>query len=110
MLFSGTSASAPAFASLITLANAIRAGNGKPKLGFLNPLLYNKLLENSFYNITEGSNECCSSTENFCCPGSGFDAADGWDPVTGLGSLNVQKFLEVVGDYPNRLHTEEGTH
>jgi tripeptidyl-peptidase-1 len=96
-LISGTSASAPAFASLITLANSLRIANGKPKLGFLNPLIYNKILANSITDITEGNNRCCTFNENFCCP-NGWDASRGWDPVTGLGVLDFKEFIDVISD------------
>ena len=74
-----------------------------PKLGFMNPLLY-KMAESSpyvFNDIKIGNNFC---TESKCCPmnkngGSdyGFLAADGWDPVTGLGTPNyglIQRWLD----------------
>jgi tripeptidyl-peptidase-1 len=105
LLVSGTSASAPVFASLISLANSIRFTKGKPKLGFLNPLLYNKLLAESFSDITEGNNHCCLSTQ-WCCE-EGFDVSEGWDPVTGLGTLDIKKFFSIIKDYPNHLRTKE---
>jgi tripeptidyl-peptidase-1 len=94
---SGTSGAAPVFASIITLANSIRTSQGKPKLGFLNPLLYSKSMEGSFHDITVGNNKCCSTKQEFCCP-VGWDATKGWDPVTGLGSLKIKEFLELVTD------------
>jgi tripeptidyl-peptidase-1 len=96
---SGTSAAAPVFASLISLANSIRFSNGKPKLGFLNPLLYSSVLADSFRDITVGNNRCCLSSQ-WCCE-SGFDTAVGWDPVTGLGSLDFKTFLSAIADYPS---------
>jgi tripeptidyl-peptidase-1 len=104
-LLSGTSASAPVFASLISLANSIRSAHGKPKLGFLNPLLYNKLLADSFNDIKVGNNRCCKRKQ-WCCE-EGFDAGEGWDPVTGLGSLDFKKFLSIIEDYPNHSRSEE---
>jgi tripeptidyl-peptidase-1 len=101
---SGTSASAPVFASIITLANSIRIANGKPKLGFLNPLLYSKLLEGSFNDITEGCNKCCTASHKQCCE-VGWHATKGWDPVTGLGSLDIKNFLKIVTDMD--IKTEE---
>jgi len=101
---SGTSASAPVFASIISLANSIRKSEGKPKLGFLNPLLYSKQLENSFNDITEGCNKCCTVNFDHCCE-VGWHATTGWDPVTGLGSLDIKKFLEIVTD--RYIKTEE---
>jgi tripeptidyl-peptidase-1 len=104
-LVSGSSASAPVFASLISLANSMRLANNKPKLGFLNPLLYNKLLAPFFEDIVEGNNRCCMSSQ-WCCE-DGFDASEGWDPVTGLGTLNWKKFLSFIKDYPNHHRTSD---
>jgi tripeptidyl-peptidase-1 len=95
-LISGTSTSAPAFASLVTLANSLRKEAGKPPLGFLNYLLYHKSMKDSYVDITEGSNECCTSNQGLCCPGRGWEASVGWDPVSGLGRLDAEKFLNVV--------------
>jgi len=91
---SGTSATVPVFASLITLLNSHRLANGRPKLGFLNPLLYyfNNI---AFNDVIEGSNKCCSIRENVCCK-NGFTAAPGWDPVTGLGSIDYTRFLQFL--------------
>ena len=95
----GTSCSSPIFASIVALLNDYQKSKGKPKLGFLNPLLY-KMSETDgvFNDITEGNNWC---TENTCCPkrldgGSnfGFKAAKGWDPVYGLGSPNFGRIVD----------------
>jgi tripeptidyl-peptidase-1 len=53
---------------------------GKNPLGFLNPLLY-QLKEGVGKDILEGNNV---SGE---CP-KGFNAVEGWDAVTGLGTPN----------------------
>ena len=72
----GTSCSAPIFAGIISLINNERLAAGKSPLGFLNPWLYQN--PTIFTDITSGSNpyDCCQ----------GFQAAPGWDPVTGLGT------------------------
>ncbi|KAJ7065744.1 family S53 protease-like protein [Mycena amicta] len=77
---SGTSASAPTFAAIIALINDVLVGAGKPVLGFLNPWLYAN--EHAFRDITVGHNS------GFTCPAStvAFDAAEGWDATTGLGT------------------------
>lgn len=41
-----------------------------------------------FTDITAGNNPGCGS--------SGFTAAEGWDPVTGLGTANFEAMSAVV--------------
>lgn len=56
----GTSCSAPAWAGLVGLLNDYRKKNGKPNLGFINPLLYkNPQVMN---DITSGNNNGKSNT------------------------------------------------
>lgn len=66
----GTSASSPTFASVVTLLNDYRLSQGKPVLGFLNPLLY-QTGRNGLNDITSGSSAGCDT--------SGFPAKQGWD-------------------------------
>ncbi|KAJ7252344.1 family S53 protease-like protein [Mycena haematopus] len=79
-LVGGTSASSPTFAGIIALVNDRLVAANKPVLGFLNPFLYSN--EGSFTDITTGHNS------GFVCPASSvaFDAATGWDALTGLGT------------------------
>lgn len=70
---SGTSASTPVFASVISLINDRLMEAGKSPLGFLNPFLYSAAGRAALNDITEGSNPGCNTT--------GFAAAAGWDPV-----------------------------
>ncbi|KAK6988683.1 family S53 protease-like protein [Favolaschia claudopus] len=76
----GTSASAPTFAGIIALINDRLVAAGKPVVGFLNPFLYAN--PTAFTDITIGHNS------GDVCPASSvaFDAATGWDPLTGLGT------------------------
>ncbi|KAJ7095070.1 family S53 protease-like protein [Mycena epipterygia] len=78
---SGTSASSPTFASIIALINDRLIAAQKPVLGFLNPWLYSKA-SSAFTDITIGHNS------GLVCPASSvaFDAAVGWDPLTGFGT------------------------
>ncbi|KAF2232319.1 subtilisin-like protein [Viridothelium virens] len=86
----GTSASSPTFGSVITLINGQRFDAGKSSVGFLNPTLY---ANSSVLNdITEGDNPGCAT--------SGFQAQPGWDPVTGLGTPNYPKLLELFLSLP----------
>ncbi|KAF7368433.1 Family S53 protease-like protein [Mycena venus] len=77
----GTSASSPTFASIIALINDRLISAGKPVLGFLNPFLYSKGAS-AFTDIMIGHNS------GLICPASSvaFDATEGWDPLTGLGT------------------------
>jgi hypothetical protein len=90
----GTSASAPAFAALVTLLNDELLAAGATPLGFLNPLLYYlaATTRDVFNDVAEGDNRC---TETYCCR-FGFDAAQGWDPVTGLGTVNFSALRAAV--------------
>ncbi|KAK0473962.1 family S53 protease-like protein [Armillaria novae-zelandiae] len=54
---SGTSASSPIFASIISLINDRLIATGKPVLGFLNPFLYAN--PTAFFDITTGNNPGC---------------------------------------------------
>ncbi len=100
---SGTSASAPVFASMVSSWNAMRMCRGKKPLGFLPPLLYRLATDHpeAFHDIVSGSNpdgtinnlaiqKLDSTTHTLytqnCCTNKGFTAAPGWDPVTGLGT------------------------
>ncbi|KAJ6526763.1 family S53 protease-like protein [Mycena capillaripes] len=87
-LVGGTSASSPTFAGIIALINDRLIAEKKNTLGFLNPFLYSRA-SNAFTDITIGHNS------GFECPASSvaFDAAHGWDPLTGFGSPVFSKLL-----------------
>ena len=89
-LSGGTSASTPIFASIINRINEERIAVGKGPVGFINPVLY----ENPWVlnDITNGT--------NFACFEAGFNAVKGWDPVTGLGTPNYPKMLELFMRLP----------
>jgi tripeptidyl-peptidase-1 len=81
----GTSASAPTFGSIITLINEERVKAGNPPVGFINPAIYAN--PGAFNDIVSGGNPGCGTP--------GFSAVEGWDPVTGLGTPNYEKLLQV---------------
>jgi tripeptidyl-peptidase-1 len=58
----------------------------QPPLGLPNPLLYS--LRSGFFDVTTGNN--AGSGEY------GFNAAPGWDPVTGLGTLDFEALLSAA--------------
>eukprot|EP01041_Mallomonas_annulata_P002381 gene2381-4625_t len=83
---SGTSASSPVVAAMISIVNAELLAAGKPPVGFINPTMYAN--HGAFANdIKEGDNHCSSY---YCCS-EGFSARPGWDPVTGFGSVDFQR-------------------
>jgi len=84
---SGTSASAPGFAGLVSLINDARLTRGLPSLGWMNPLIYKSA--SAFNDITIGNNPGCGTP--------GFNATEGWDPVTGFGTPDVRKLLAKLG-------------
>ncbi|RYG65186.1 hypothetical protein EON64_12455 [archaeon] len=88
---SGTSASAPVVAGMVSLVNANRLKAGKSALGFLNTALY-KYGTQLTNDVTSGENNCAAS--KVCCD-QGFYASKGWDPLTGFGSLDYTKFANV---------------
>jgi tripeptidyl-peptidase-1 len=70
--------------------NEERLAIGKSTVGFINPALYsNPWVLN---DITNGSNPNCGT--------GGFSAVPGWDPVTGLGTPNYPRMLELFLSLP----------
>jgi subtilase family serine protease len=80
----GTSAAAPLWAGFAALANQQAAVNAKPRIGFLNPLVYEIGKGNNYAldlnDITRGSN-------------NGFSAVTGYDLATGWGSPAGQHLI-----------------
>jgi len=73
----GTSAVAPLWAGLIALLNH-QLGR---RLGFVNPLLYQN--GGAFHDVLKGNN-------------GHYDAGQGWDACTGLGSPNGAALLKAL--------------
>ncbi|KAH9831685.1 protease S8 tripeptidyl peptidase I protein [Teratosphaeria destructans] len=89
-LSGGTSASTPIFGSIINRINEERIAVGKSPVGFLNPTLYAH--PEVLNDITNGTNPNCGTV--------GFSAVKGWDPVTGIGTPNYPKLLELFLSLP----------
>ena len=90
----GTSARAPSISGMISILNNMRVSNGKSTLGPIAPVLYS-MAENCatcFKDITEGSN---NSTEFGECKW-GYNAAQGYDAVYGLGVPNFQEIYHYL--------------
>jgi kumamolisin len=80
----GTSAVAPLWAALVALINE---QTGSP-IGFLNPLIYSNAVEAAgFHDITQGDN-------------GSFDATQGWDACTGLGTPDGAQLLSALTGKP----------
>lgn len=76
----GTSWSAPVWAGFCALINEARIKAHKPRLPFLNPLMYPLAGTVCFRDITSGSN-------------GAFSAGQGYDRVTGIGVPNVRELI-----------------
>nr|POE46177.1 tripeptidyl-peptidase sed2 [Quercus suber] len=83
----GTSASSPSWAAFVAILNDYRASIGEGNLGFINPLLYGNG-RSATRDVTQGSNRGCDS--------AGFPAGSGWDPATGLGSIDFGALRALV--------------
>jgi subtilase family serine protease len=88
----GTSAATPAFAAGIALANQDAKRHGQPRLGAVNPLLYElaRSKRSPFRDVVRGDNDvfdvgCCRAHR-------GFDRASGW------GSIDIARFSAAARD------------
>ena len=91
----GVSVAAPLWAAVIALADQY-AGRD---LGFVNPALYrigrSAYYHQAFHDVTTGTNTVTFPTETI----TGYQAAPGWDPVTGWGSPNAQVLVPLLARY-----------
>lgn len=88
----GTSFSAPIWAGLVADANSLRTAHGLSPLGSIDAFLFVHVYgrggrgpsyATDFHDVTSGSN--------------GYSAATGWDPATGLGSMNAYPLVQNLG-------------
>ena len=88
----GTSAVAPLWAALFIMVNEVRAGAGKPPIGFVNPLLYELAKQPGlFRDIGEGHNR-------FNVDYPGYDARQGFDACTGWGTPNAKTLIDLLAN------------
>ncbi len=97
--YGGTSAGAPSFAGIATLLNHYLVANklqASPGVGSLNPRLYElaQATPGAFHDVTAGDNiivvDCAATKARNCTAGSfGYKADFGYDPVSGLGSVDA---------------------
>ncbi len=96
----GTSASAPSLAGVVALLNQyLSSKSALPKagLGNINPALYRlaQAAPDAFHDITTGDNavRCALGTPN-CVEGFvGYRAGPGYDPATGLGTIDAYNLV-----------------
>ncbi|EAW13455.1 S53 family peptidase [Aspergillus clavatus NRRL 1] len=101
--YAGTSCSAPAFGGIIGLLNDARLRAHKPPMGFLNPWLYSQA-SHGFNDIVVGGSKGCDGRNRFggtpngspVVPYASWNATEGWDPATGLGTPNFGKLLHLA--------------
>ena len=91
----GTSAAAPFWAGLMALADQLAHRH----LGFINPAIYriarSPLYHAAFRDTTTGDN-------TFAFPPTtiiGYQAAPGWDPVTGWGNADAEVLVPLLARY-----------
>ncbi len=88
---SGTSASTPLTAGIVSLVNDARIAADKSPLGFLNPWLY-RTGHRGLTDIVSGTAVGCGV--------DGFPALKGWDAVTGFGTPVFPKLVDLaMGDH-----------
>lgn len=123
-LVRGTSAAAPVFAGVVAMLNSARVSQGMPPMGFMNPVSrFNPLFEinhcqiivltdkqwlystgaSAMNDITTGASTGCNGLTRFngrpngspVIPGASWNATDGWDPVSGVGTPDFGKMLNL---------------
>jgi subtilase family serine protease len=91
----GVSVAAPLWTAVIALADQYAGRH----LGFVNPALYqigrSASYHQAFHDVTTGTNTVESATQTT----TGYQAAPGWDPVTGWGSPNAQVLVPLLARY-----------
>ena len=92
----GTSFAAPIFAGMVAVIN--QKQDYTHGQGLINPELYtlaanSSTYQSAFHDVTSGNNFCTAGTTFGYCSASGatvgYAATTGYDPVTGLGSVDL---------------------
>ena len=101
----GTSAATPVVAAVFTLLNNARFRAGQPAVGFANPWLYS-ISEHGINDITSGAAAGCFGpfyagaggyyVNASFIPWATWNATEGWDPVTGLGTPNFGNMKDLL--------------
>jgi subtilase family serine protease len=125
-IIGGTSATAPIFAGIVTLLNQSLSASGG--LSNVNPTLYQLAADGSngaFHQVTSGTNTvyCTSGTpgspqpSTVDCPSTGVlgfnassnDSANGYNLVTGLGSVDVSNLATAWAAHLNGFALTAGS-
>jgi uncharacterized protein (TIGR03437 family) len=102
-IYGGTSVSAQVFGGITALVNQYQVSSGKqttPGIGNANAELYPLAKANPaiIHDITTGNNvvtsQGCSGRVTRTCSAVGYNAGVGYDPVTGLGSVDVWNLIQ----------------
>ncbi len=71
-------------------------------MGFIDPALYrigrSASYHQAFYDVVTGTNTVNLAGGTV----TGYQAAAGWDPVTGWGSPNAQRLVPLIARYAGR--------
>ena len=82
--YGGTSFASPTFAGLVAIINSYRIANGKPVVGYLNPVLYlDANVRSTFRDVTSGGT-------------STYNAGTGWDYPSGWGVPNTTALAKAI--------------
>eukprot|EP00300_Choanocystis_sp_HF-7_P003460 c12644_g1_i1.p2 GENE.c12644_g1_i1~~c12644_g1_i1.p2 ORF type:complete len:564 (+),score=109.28 c12644_g1_i1:30-1721(+) len=89
----GTSCASPTSAAVFSLVNNLLMAKGEPPLGFLNPMIYSRLLgSQGLFDVTQGGNP----PQGGGCGGQCFFAAPGWDACSGGGAPRYAGIVSVL--------------
>ena len=100
-LVGGTSEATPEFAAIVALADQMA---GHP-LGLLNPRLYALAASHGIVDVTSGNNTVSfhQGTADKLYTVQGYPAREGYDLVTGVGTVNAPPLVyELAGRWPRR--------
>jgi kumamolisin len=84
----GTSVASPIWAAFTALLNQSRLKKGLPVVGFLAHQLYGLDPAAVYHDITVGNNNYFGVV--------GYQCGPGWDAVTGLGSVDVSRWIQAL--------------
>ncbi|MCL6517692.1 S53 family peptidase [Alicyclobacillus sp.] len=100
----GTSDAAPQWAAICALANQLHVKNFGTPLPYINPILYANG-QRAFHDVVHGTRDIVlegSVTHNLYYVTMGEDtslvAAPGWDDTTGLGTPDVARVVQMLGN------------